>query len=275
MTVCFFRPILCGFAVLSLASLLGAPSKARPPQDVKPIRALLVTGGCCHDYTKQKQILSEAVSARAKVEWTLVQEGGSGTNHKLSVFENSDWTKKYDIVVHNECFADVNDMDFINGIVEGHKNGVAAVVVHCAMHTYRDIKSDVYREFLGVTTRSHGPQHPLDVKNLEPKHPIMKGFPSVWKTGNEELYAILKVWPGVTPLAKAFALDNKRDNAVIWVHEFGKTRVFGTTLAHNNATMSDPVYLDMFARGFLWAAGKLDDEGNPAPGYGPSAGKAE
>jgi len=30
----------------------------------KPIRALLVAGGCCHDYAKQKDILTQGISAR-------------------------------------------------------------------------------------------------------------------------------------------------------------------------------------------------------------------
>ncbi|MFP6671259.1 MAG: hypothetical protein VB857_07580, partial [Pirellulaceae bacterium] len=39
----------------------------------KPIRALLITGGCCHDYARQKLILTRGISARANVQWTVVQ----------------------------------------------------------------------------------------------------------------------------------------------------------------------------------------------------------
>jgi type 1 glutamine amidotransferase len=61
---------------------------------------------------------------------------------------------------------------------------------------------------------------------------------------------------------------------VTWTNEYGpkKTRVFSTTLGHNNATVEDSRYLDLVARGVLWATGKLRDDGTPAPGYGP-AGK--
>ena len=141
------------------------------------------------------------------------------------------------------------------------------------MHTFSDLKTDEYREFLGVTTRRHGPQQPLEVKVLKPKDPIMTGFPADWTTGNEELYAIEKVWPGTVVLAQAYGLDNKKDHAVIWHHTYGKGRVFGTTMAHNNATMEDPVYLNMLARGLLWACDKLDDDGEPKAGYAASKGK--
>jgi hypothetical protein len=32
---------------------------------------MLITGGCCHDYERQKVILSKEISARARVEWTI------------------------------------------------------------------------------------------------------------------------------------------------------------------------------------------------------------
>ena len=259
-----------------LASLTLAAFAAEP---VKPLRALYLTGGCCHDYNSEKVIITEGVSARANVQWTIVQEGGSGTKHKdiaASIYQKPDWAKGYDIVVHNECFADDADLDYIEKVLAPHRDGTPAMVIHCTMHTFRALKTNVFREFLGVTSTHHGPQHPLDVKLVKADHPIMKGFPVDWKTGNEELYAIDKVWPNATVLASAADkkkdatgnwVDTPKQNALIWVNTYGKGRVFGTTLAHANKTFSDPVFLDMFARGLLWACDKLDEGGTPRPGY--------
>ena len=86
--------------------MLIAQSVVQADEPVKPIRALLVTGGCCHDYAKQKVILSEGVSDRANVEWQIVQQGGSATNSKIPLYENADWAKGFDVIVHNECFAE-------------------------------------------------------------------------------------------------------------------------------------------------------------------------
>ena len=58
--------------ILSLAGLI-AFTRAQEPKP-KPLRALMVCGGCCHDYEKQKLILSEGISKRASVEWTIVHE---------------------------------------------------------------------------------------------------------------------------------------------------------------------------------------------------------
>lgn len=263
------------FAVVTAALLALAPASRADEPTPRPLRALLITGGCCHDYQGQKTIIPEGVSARARVEWTVVHEGGTSSDHRVSVYEIPNWAADYDVVVHNECFSAISDKAFIDRVIAPHKAGVPAVVIHCAMHTFRDLKSDEWREFLGVTSRRHGPQQPLDVKVLKPAHPIMKGFPPNWVTGHEELYAIEKVWPNAEPLAQAYALDNKKDHAVIWTNTCGQGRVFGTTIAHNDATMKDPVYLDMLTRGLLWACNRLDDQGNPKPGYAvkPTAGK--
>ena len=237
--------------------------------ETKPLRALLITGGCCHDYNRQKVIIPDGVSQRANVEWKVVQEGGSSTKHRVSIYEKADWAEGYDVIVHNECFADVADVDFVENVLKPHREGTPAVVIHCEMHTFRALKTNIWREFLGVTSTHHGPQQPLDIKNLQPANPIMKDFPPIWTTGNEELYAIDKLWPNATALAQAYALDNKKDHPVIWVNTYGKARVFGTTLAHNNVTMQHTNYLNMLTRGLLWACDKLDDTGNPKEGYGP------
>lgn len=259
----FSLALLCSFALTAAAAEGGK------------LRALYITGGCCHDYTKQQDILPQGISARTGVDWTVVDEGGRGTKRlkiEESIYNKADWAKGYDIIVHNECFASDVDPAFIEKVLAPHRAGVPGVVIHCTMHTFRDFKEDNFREFLGVKTTGHGPQHPLDVKVVKAEHPVMKGFPSDWKTGNEELYAIKQVFPNTITLATA--ADKKKDPAgnwiatdkehtLIWVNTYGKGRVFGTTLAHNNKTMNEPVFLDLVTRGILWACDKLDENGLP------------
>lgn len=256
--------------LLALSFALAPARADEPAKAPRPIKALYITGGCCHDYEGQKKLLTDAVSARARVEWTIVQEGGTSNNHRVSLYEHPNYGDGYDVIVHNECFSEIGDKAFIDNALKPHRDGVGGVVIHCAMHTFRALKEDDWRMFLGVTSRRHGPQQPLEVKALKPEHPILKTFPAVWTTGNEELYAIEKVWPTATPLAQAHALDNQRDHAVIWTNTFEKGRVFGTTLTHHTHHMKNPVYLDMLTRGLLWSCNKLTDDGKPKPGYEPS-----
>ncbi|MBK8094445.1 MAG: ThuA domain-containing protein [Verrucomicrobiaceae bacterium] len=69
------------------------------------------------------------------------------------------------------------------------------------------------------------------------------------------------------PLASAYGEETKKDHHVIWVNQYGKGKVFGTTLGHGNHTMEDPIYLDLVTRGLLWSCGKLGEDGKPLPGY--------
>ena len=241
-------------------SLLLVGPVAAADKEVKPIKALLITGGCCHDYTSQKKILPEAISKLANVEWTIVHQGGTTTDTQIPFYEKEDWYKGYDVVVHNECFAGVNDPTWTARILKAHRDGVPAVVIHCAMHCYRD-KTDQWFEFLGVTSHGHGANYPFDVVNLKPDDPIMKDFGEKWSTPKGELYIIKKLWPTATPLAHAMSRDTKNNEVVIWTNLYGgKTRVFGTTIGHHNEEMNDPVFQNYVARGLLWACDKLNDD---------------
>ena len=83
-----------------VALLSGACSKT---DNSAPIHALLITGGCCHDYDYQKATLTNALSERAPIKWSIVQEGGDSKDFQSKLFNNSDWSADYDVVVHNQC----------------------------------------------------------------------------------------------------------------------------------------------------------------------------
>jgi uncharacterized protein (TIGR03067 family) len=239
----------------------------RKQVSVKPLRGLLITGGCCHDYPGQADILTKGISQRANITWDVVLDpNASGTQHKVSVYEATDWAKKYDVVVHNECYADEKDPAWLERIVKPHRDGVPAVVIHCAMHCYR-AKTNEWFKFVGVTSHGHGSHFAYAMTNAAPKHPIMLGFPAVWNTPKEELYNIASVEPSATPLATGWSPETKKAEVNVWVNTYGKTRVFGTTMGHYNQTMQEPLYLDLVARGLLWACDKLTEEGKPAAGY--------
>ena len=61
----------------------------------KPLRALLITGGCCHNYIFQSQALIDGVAKHAKVNWTVINEGGKGTKAMIPLYKNPNWAKNY------------------------------------------------------------------------------------------------------------------------------------------------------------------------------------
>src|SRR5688572_5646034 len=60
-------------------------------QDTKPLRALLVTGGCCHDYAKQKDILKSGIEARANIVVDQIHTPDSSTKPPLPIYGNPDF----------------------------------------------------------------------------------------------------------------------------------------------------------------------------------------
>ena len=254
-------------ALLAVSVLVPTPSLAAPD---KPIRALLVVGGCCHDYNTQRRIITEGVSARANVEWVVAYDPDKGTRHKNPVYENPEWAKGFDVIVHDECTSGVTDVPFIEQrVLKPHRDGLPAVILHCAEHSYRSEgfpKDTPWFQFTGVGSTGHGPQQPIEVSYVDTEHPITKGL-SGWTTVNEELYNNVRLYDTAHVLARGKQkVKNRRgeertdDAAVVWTNVYnGKTRVFATTLGHNNQTVADPRYLDLVTRGLLWAVDKLDD----------------
>src|SRR3954468_8396320 len=245
----------------SIATLFVASSVVVIAVDpAKPIKALLVFGGCCHDYAQQKHILADGIHARANVDFTIVHEGNDRTN-RVSIYEKPNWWSGYDVIVHDECFGFVDDKKFWEGITAAHKAGVPAVMLHCSEHSYRKASTEEWRKLLGISSFSHETRHDLTVKNLKPEHPVMKGFPSELLDKDDELYKNEKLWPNMIPLAQAYGVETKTNHVCIWLNTYGKSRVFVTTLGHQNSTMQNEVYLGLVTRGLLWACDKLDDEG--------------
>lgn len=220
------------------------------------VKALVVSGGCCHDYTLQARVIMDAISKRVPVDWMVAVQGGRGTTGRLPVYENADWANGYDIVVHNECFADIDDPAFIRRITAPHQKGLPAVVIHCAMHTFRAAAADDWREFLGVTTRRHTKQFNIPVKIAASDHPVMNGFRADWVTPSDELYVIDKFWPTARALATAISPEDKREYPLAWMNDYHGARVFGTTLGHSDGTFEDAAFQDLLARGFKWAVGR-------------------
>ena len=175
------------------------------------VKALIVSGGCCHDYSGEAKVLMDTIGRVLPVDWTLALQGGRGTTGSMPVYDSPDWGKGFDIVVHNECLANVDDPKYIRKITDAHRNGLPAMVIHCSMHSYRSATIDDWREFLGVTSRTHTAQHPISVKIVAKDHGSLKGFREDWVTPADELYVIEKLWPNAKALATAISPDDKKD----------------------------------------------------------------
>jgi len=259
--------LVVAVTVLSLASLSAA--------DPKPLRALLITGGCCHDYAKQKDVLKEGLEARAHVVVEQIHTGDKSTKPPLAILGNPDYAKGFDVVIHDECAADVSDPAVIAGVLAPHRKGIPGVNLHCAMHSYRvgspgtkavaGTERSAWFDYLGIQSSSHGPQEPITISFVDKANPVVKPLAD-WTTMREELYNNVQIFPTATALARGKQPVKQKDgttkdieSVVVWVNDFQGAKVFNTTIGHNTATVADARYLDLITRGLLWACGKLDE----------------
>lgn len=257
-----FSVFLLGMTGWSASLEAAAPAK---------LRALLVLGGCCHDYATQKEILKRGLENRAHLEVDLAHNPDKSTRAVFDEYRKKDWAKGYDVIIHDECSADVKDVPYVENILAAHRAGVPAVNLHCAMHSYRT-GTDRWFEYLGLHSTGHGPQEPIAVTYVAKDHPVTAPLRD-WTTIREELYNNVRVFDSATPLARGAQVVKNKDGSirtndfvVAWANLHHGTRIFSTTLGHNNETVADPRYLDLVTRGLLWACGKLNaDYLKPAP----------
>jgi type 1 glutamine amidotransferase len=267
----------------------------KPAKAPAPLKVLLVAGGCCHDYPGQSEVLKAGIESIINAEVTVDFNPDTSTEATFARYESADWADEFDVIIHDECSANVTDPDYVNRILDAHRGGVPAVNLHCGMHSYRwgEFREPVesgadnagWYEMIGIQSSSHGPKAPIDVTFTDKKHPITVGMKD-WTTIDEELYNNVQVFESGKGLASGSQMQmpkkkkgEKADpNAkpaeataiVAWTNEYGpkKTKIFSTTLGHFTETVADDRYLDLVTRGILWTTGKIEDDGTPAEGYG-------
>lgn len=106
---------------------------------------------------------------------------------------------------------------------------------------------------------SHGRQHAFLIQTLDTDHPITKGLPEKWMHTQDELYDRLR-GPAKNLKVLAYAHASKatggsgENEPILFTIEYGKGRVFHTTLGHDEKGMKCVGFIVTLQRGTEWAA---------------------
>lgn len=144
-------------------------------------------------------------------------------------------------------------------------------------YVYYNDEGEVVRDDSKGGGGGHGPQHEFSIVVRDDEHPITKGLPAEFMHTKDELYERLR-GPGLNMkiLATAFASPkykgSGRHEPALMTIDYGKGRVFHTTLGHADYSFECAGFQTVFLRGTEWAAtGKVTI---PVPKDYPTADKS-
>ncbi|QDT45555.1 Trehalose utilization [Gimesia alba] len=192
--------------------------------------------------------------------------------------------KQYDVVVSNyngESWPEEVKQAFDNYVASGG----SFVVVHAADNSFSDWPA--YNKMIAVggwggrdeksgpmlrlrddkwikdtsagRGGTHGTRIPVVVKVRQPAHPIVKGLPVEWMHPADEVYGKLRgPAENVSVLATAYSEPSERGTGehepIMMTINYGKGRVFHTTLGHDTTALQGTGFQITLQRGTEWAA---------------------
>jgi len=222
-------------AIAVLASLLATTAGAG-----EKIRIHFVEGGG-HDWKGNFALLIAVLEKTGDFEVT-----SSGDLDELKA-EN---IKKYHAVLFYGSGNNFKDPSQEKGLCDFVRGGGAAVGIHSATDSFKN--SDAYWELFGGRFAGHGGGKFM-VYIYDAEHPITKGLEPF--EIQDETYSHRYHKNACIRVLTRMNRGNERQ-AMCWVTDYGKGRVFYTSNGHGREAWANPAFQRLAVRGIYWAVGR-------------------
>lgn len=255
-------------------------------QGKTPIKTLVVTGQNNHNWKVSHEAIKQILENSGLFTVDFAITPGKGEN--MSVFKPNFSAYKLVVLDYNgDRWPEETDKAFQDFVDKG--GGV--VVYHAADNAFRQWKE--FNKMIGFggwegrnekdgpyiymkegklfyddspgNGGSHGQQHEFTNICFNAKHPITKGLPAKWRHAKDELYDRMR-GPGIVQDVLFWSFSDKgtggsgRDELTMFTVNYGKARIFHTTLGHagnsleDNPAMQCTGFQVTLLRGAEWAA---------------------
>jgi type 1 glutamine amidotransferase len=190
---------------------------------------------------------------------------------------NAETLKQFDAVLFfttgskKDAPAPLTD-DELKDLITWVKNGGAFAGTHCGTDTLYDT---AYGELIGGYFDLHPWHQKIRLKVEDPKHPGAQGFSDGAEItdemyqfrdpySRERLHIILSIDNGSIDVNRKDVKRQDKDFAVAWCQEYGKGKVFYTSLGHRREVWRDSRFQEHLMGGLKWAVGLLPGDATPS-----------
>jgi len=226
-----------GWMAVAMAVALAASGQAG-----EKIKLHFVQGGG-HDWKGNFPILAALLEKTGDFEITQSQDLDELKAENI---------QKYDVVLFYGSGLNFKDPAQEQGLCDFVRNGKAFAGIHSASDSFK--KSDAYWELLGGRFSGHGGGK-FKVVIDDKEHPITQGLEGF--EIQDETYRHKYSPKSEKLLHHLIHMDRgEEQQSMAWVRDYGKGRMFFTSLGHGKPAWVNPAFQRLVVRGIYWACGR-------------------